>query len=193
MTPLSNATVRTGAWMSAAVISASLALTGCTGSPDAAQELPATAAPSVTPTTASAQDSAVDAAEDAVQRYYVLTDQLLSDPTSSIDEAATASGGEELDELGSQLQEQRSRGERQAGSIALSDVEPLAVELSSPTTVTLRVCVDVSGVDVVDAAGQSVVQPGRPARSQVDVTVVDRSPNGWLVEKTASSGESCAG
>ena len=193
MTPLSNATVRTGAWVSAAAISASLALTACTGSPDAAQEFPATASPSVTPTTASAQDAAVDAAADAVQRYYVLTDHLLSDPTSSIDEAATASSGEELDELRSQLQEQRARGERQTGSIALSDVEPLAVELSSPTTVTLRVCVDVSGVDVVDTAGQSVVQPGRPARSQVDVTVVDWSPNGWLVEKTASSGESCAG
>ncbi|WP_045257567.1 hypothetical protein [Microbacterium hydrocarbonoxydans] len=72
-----------------------------------------------------------------------------------------------LGELQSHAREQFDLGYKQVGSAVVTSVTPTAVDLAAtPATITLKVCVDVSKVDVLDASGNSMknslYNPGRP-------------------------------
>ena len=58
-------------------------------------------------------------------------------------------------------------------------------------TYTVSACLDVSAVDVVDAAGKSVVRPDRPATQGYRYTV-QKAPEGFFVIEDLLKGQSCA-
>jgi hypothetical protein len=79
----------------------------------------------------------------------------------------TVATGWVLGEVQSHAREQLDLGYKQTGDAVVTSVTPTAVDLaSSPATITLKVCVDVSGIDVTDEAGNSLkaslYNPGRP-------------------------------
>jgi len=159
---------------------------------------PSATSPATTPSAeaaASAEPTAESegiAAADAVRAYYRTVDELYSDPASSMDRVAEVAGGTELDELRTLLQQQRAEGARQTGSVGVVSVVTTEELPGPPSTVRADVCIDVSGVDVLDAGGTSVVSSERLARSLVHVVVIDRGVNGWLVEQTVARGEPCS-
>lgn len=70
-------------------------------------------------------------------------------------------------ELESRAREQLDLGYRQIGEAVITGIDATDVDLESePATITLKVCVDVSGIDVLDAAGnslkESLYDPGHP-------------------------------
>lgn len=79
----------------------------------------------------------------------------------------TIATGWVLGEIQSHAREQFDLGYKQTGNAVVTSVTPTAVDLAaSPATITLKVCVDVSGIDVTDAAGNSLkdslYNPGHP-------------------------------
>lgn len=88
-----------------------------------------------------------------------------------------------LGELQAQAQEQEDLGYRQIGEAKITSVKASALKLKSPKpSMTLTVCVDVSGVDVVDAAGKSLkaslYNPGRPVKHVYGAELLD---NAWKI------------
>lgn len=72
-----------------------------------------------------------------------------------------------LGEVQSHAREQFDLGYTQTGDGVVTSIAPTAVDLSAdPATITLKVCVDVSGIDITDAAGNSLkdslYNPGHP-------------------------------
>ncbi|MFS0912062.1 hypothetical protein AB3M89_09745 [Microbacterium sp. 179-I 3D2 NHS] len=72
-----------------------------------------------------------------------------------------------LGELEAKAREQYDLGYKQVGEAEVTSVTPIAVDLASdPATITLKVCIDTSGIDVVDSAGNSMkdslYKPGKP-------------------------------
>lgn len=104
----------------------------------------------------SAIDSIVAAADEISQR---------SDGSAvGLESIAT---GWVLGELQSRAREQFDLGYQQKGEAVVTSVTPVAVDLAGdPATITLKVCIDVSAIDVFDAAGNSLkdslYNPGHP-------------------------------
>jgi len=184
-----------------------LSCTSCTGSGGAGRDdsptsalstAPSATSPATTPSAeapASAEPTAPSeetAAADAVRAYYRTVDELYSDPALSMERAAEVAGGTELDELRTLLQQQRVQGARQTGSVGVVSVVTTEELPGPPATVRADVCIDVSGVDVLDVGGASIVSSERLALSLVHVVVIDRGVNGWLVEQTDARGEPCS-
>jgi len=72
-----------------------------------------------------------------------------------------------LGELQSRAREQFDLEYQQTGEAVITSLTPTAVDLAAaPATVTFKVCIDVSDIDVIDAAGNSLkdslYNPGRP-------------------------------
>lgn len=72
-----------------------------------------------------------------------------------------------LGELEAKAREQYDMGYKQVGEGKVTSVTPLAVDLTpAAATITLKVCIDISGIDVVDSAGNSMkdslYKPGKP-------------------------------
>lgn len=62
-----------------------------------------------------------------------------------------------LGELEAKAREQYDLGYKQRGEAVVTSVTPVAVDLDAdPATITLKVCLDVSGIDVVDSEGTSM-------------------------------------
>jgi hypothetical protein len=172
-------------------------LAACTPTPGSSG--PATIAPSSEkstiappPATTSPGTEAAKEVERAVLAYYDRTDALLSDPQLPIEQATDIAAGIELDELRRLLQEERADGRRQTGQAIVGSLEVIEVDLTPPATAMARICLDVTGVDVVDANGASVVLPEREARSVVDLNLVEQDATGWVVDRTEAEGIPCA-
>jgi hypothetical protein len=151
------------------VLVTALAATGCTPEAPRANEKPT---PTSTPLFAS-DEEALAAAEEAYAAYLAVTDQIFADggtDTSMLGAVATGSQLE-VDENG--FRDVVSKGLRSVGQTTFTDAELQrystdVAELEAAVTVYL--CEDVSGVDVVDASGLSVVQQDRPDRVRYEVT-----------------------
>lgn len=88
-----------------------------------------------------------------------------------------------LGEVQAHAREQFDLGYTQKGTSKVTSVTPVAVDLAaSPATITLKVCVDVSGIDIVDAAGNSLksslYNPGRPVAHIYGAVFED---NAWKI------------
>lgn len=88
-----------------------------------------------------------------------------------------------LGELQSYAQQQRDLGYRQVGQAQVTSVKASAVKLKGPKpSMNVTVCVDVAGIDVLDAAGKSLKRslynPGRPVKHVYGAHFVD---NVWKI------------
>lgn len=101
-----------------------------------------------------------------------------------------------------ELELRRSAGQVQTGDTKIASLSVSAVDLTPVPggypKVVLRACVDVSGVDVLDAAGRSVVTATRKDRARSDVTMYryakgtpGAEAGGWFVYEATSKAEPC--
>ena len=97
---------------------------------------------------------------------------------------------------------QRTPGLRQIGTTQVASLSVTSVDLTPEPggypEVVLQACLDVSGVDIVDSTGSSIVLPEREERSKSTVTMYRYEPGtkgaeavGWFVYEATALNEPC--
>jgi hypothetical protein len=177
-----------------------IAMGGCAsdGNDPKATPTPTSSSSSPAPTTTSPtpqsdSEIASEAASALVAKYYATVDRLGQQPTKSLDALSTVATGVQLSAQQTLLKSQRKANEKQVGDtkIAKLDVQSVNLDNSDPDvgkvpTVQIDVCWDVSGVDVVDATGKSIVSSSRPDTGWTRLTVANyhyaaNPTEGWRV------------
>jgi len=150
-------------------------------------------APSATSSPSSPSDVASADAISAMRSYFAVVSEVGQDPKSSLKRLRTVATSTQLQALETLQRSQREQGRRQSGSTAINEFRVQSVNLdnSDPAagkvpTVVIDVCWDVSGVDVIDRRGASVVSPSRPDTGWTRYSVANYDyaddPNGgWRV------------
>jgi hypothetical protein len=128
-----------------------------------------------------------------VNDYYAIRNQLRRDPTQPLSKLKSVAISTELTTQQTLFKREREQGLHQIGETKVVELEVQSVNLdnSDPQagkvpTVQIDVCFDVSGVDVLDADGKSVVTPERPDTGWIRYSVAnyqwDSDPDGaWRV------------
>lgn len=189
----------------AGIAALTLLISSCSGQDDpVAQPTPSSVAPttsapassSVVPV--SAEDQAVSEATEAVNAFYAAIDRLNIDSNSDTATLQEVSTGEAYLVQERSAVQMKARGLTQIGNSRVIDATPFSIDLTTDAaasppkfpTVVMDTCLDVSGVNVVDAEGKSVVPSTRPAQTTARLELV-RFDFGWRVTQIASSGEPC--
>lgn len=189
----------------AGIAALTLLISSCSGQDDpVAEPTPSSAAPTTSAPTsssvvpASAEDQAVAEATDLVRAYYAEIDRVNLDPNADANTLRDVAANEAFDlQLRTALQT-KARGLTQIGNVRVLEVTPFSIDLSSDSTTTppkyptivMDTCIDVSGVNVVDAEGKSVVASTRPPQSAARIDVV-QFDFGWRVNAIQSAGQPC--
>jgi len=154
---------------------------------------PASSPSSSSPTPTSPSESATNAATATVNDYYAVRNQLRRDPTQPLSLLKSVAISTELTTQQTLFKRERKQGLHQTGETKVVELQVQSVNLdnSDPQagnvpTVQIDVCFDVSGVDVLDADGKSVVSPERPDTGWIRYSVAnyqwDSDPDGsWRV------------
>ncbi|QZN87022.1 hypothetical protein [Cellulomonas sp. C5510] len=159
---------------------------GCTGEPrppttstTSGTPTPSAASPSLTPVP-SPEDAATPRAEEVVRSYLrAQTDCLTDPPATEITCFEAVAIGTELVNLKNALTSAQAMETRVVGEIVVAAVELQGIDLTSDPaasppvvpTIVFDVCADVSGYNVVDKDGRSIVPPDRAATSPLEVSV----------------------
>lgn len=172
-----------------------VALAACTEDDGSAYPPATTSTPAATtsPTPPTEPQAASAAAEAKVREFYATTNQLRQDPSLKLSKLKTVAVSSELTSQQHLLRSERRDGYRQVGDTKIVELRVQAVNLdnSDPKagkvpTVQVDVCYDVSGADLVDEDGKSVVSSDRPDTGWIRHTVAnyewDSDPDGtWRV------------
>ena len=160
------------------------------GGSTAPSEPATTTAPATSP---SETEVASKAASKLLRRYFATVDRLRQQPERPIGQLGAVAVSTQLTAQEKLIREQRSNGLRQTGStnIARLTVQSVNLDNTDPQagqvpTVQIDVCYDVSGVDVLDKDGKSVVTPDRPETGWVRYSVANyqwkaNPRDGWRV------------
>jgi len=167
--------------LAALVVVLAASCTGGTAQPSpvttSATTTPATTSPTPTPTP---EDEAALRAGEVVRAYLRAQTNCLTDPpTTEITCFDPVAIGTELVSLKNALTSAQAMETRVVGDIAVASIQLQGVDLTNDAaasppvvpTVVFDVCADVSGYNVVDKAGQSIVPPNRAAASPLKVSV----------------------
>lgn len=162
------------------------------------------AQPSIGPSQEPAAQTPADlAAAEATVRYEEfirVQDQVAQSGYENLDAYATVAIAPEYTQL--VLEARRFADQRLTGDTEIVSVAVDAVVLPDAPDVrpkvTLRACLDVSQVDVLDSGGTSVVAPDRPDRAAQTVLLEKFEPGtegaeagGWFVAEVQKRGEPC--
>lgn len=114
---------------------------------------------------------------DAIRSRYRVLDRIRQDPDRPLRLLTSVSTGAQLAGEQALVRRERKEGRRQVGD---TEVIEIKVESVSPATrsgesatVVVDACWDVAKVDVLDAAGRSVITPERPDRGWTRFTVTE--------------------
>ena len=155
-----------------AILLAGIVLAGLTGCFGSDPDLVPDPEPTTTPVFAS-DEEALAAAEEAYAAYFFVSDSILNEGGAQPERLQTVASNEMYElQLGG-YNEARASGLRSVGQTTVDSVELQHYDASSAdgkAIVTVYACVDVTGVDLVDATGTSVVSPTRPNRTSVEAT-----------------------
>jgi hypothetical protein len=163
---------------------------GASGSPTPSSS-PTTASPA--PTAPSESEVASEAASAVVRRFFATVDAVRQDSSRPSTDLAAVAASIELAAQKKLLSSQREKGLRQVGNttVVTLEVQSISLDNSDPATghvptAVVDVCWDVSQVDVLDRAGQSVVSPDRPSVGRTRLTVANFAyatdpAGGWRV------------
>lgn len=128
-----------------------------------------------------------------LRRYFAALDSVRANPAASIDSLSAVAIGIELNSDQRLVEGQRARGLRQTGTTRIAQLQVVSVnrDNSAPTAgkvpaVSVAVCWDVTGADLVDKSGHSVVSSSRPKRGWTIYTVANyewtsHPADGWRV------------
>ncbi|MBM6402287.1 hypothetical protein [Phycicoccus sonneratiae] len=183
--------------IAAVAVLAAVALAGCNDGDatptvsSATQTATATSAsssstPTPTKSLTPAEQDLVDA-EQSVIDYWRVLDSTGADPKSNLNVLATVARGQALAQWQSTLSDYRSKGWVQQGAAKV--VDPAAAKKANKKF-SVTACIDVTGVEVVDASGKSVVASSRPNRQQYTYEV-EKSPQGFFVTVDRLEGRPC--
>lgn len=144
--------------------------------------------PTPTPTKAlTPEEQDVRSAEEAITQYWRVIDEAASDPTQSLNVLATVARSQALAQWQTTLAEYRTKQWKQVGR---SSVDDAVAVTEDGKAFTVRACLDVSSLDVVDAAGKSIVVANRPAKQQYTY-MVEKAPEGFFVIEDTLKGQPC--
>ena len=167
-----------------ALVGLVLLLAGCVPAPAASPSSP-------TPTPAApvfaSEEEALAAAEQAYAAYLALADTIGQEGGSGSERARALLSPSLANEEIAGFENLAEQGLRTLGATSYSGFTAQSVELGSSTGfLTAYVCSDVSGVDVIDGSGVSVVTPDRADKipfvvtfDQVDGSVLLGSKTVW--------------
>ena len=180
-----------------AAVACGVALAGCNAedtppSPGPTSPAPSagTTATSATPTptqTLTPEQQDLRSAEEAITQYWRVIDEAASDPTQSLNVLATVARSQALAQWQTTLAEYRTKQWKQVGR---SSVDDAVAVTEDGKAFTVRACLGVSSLDVVDAAGKSIVVANRPAQQQYTYTV-EKAPEGFFVIEDTLKGQPC--
>lgn len=135
-------------------------------------------ASATTPPTESQQAAAV--AEAKLREYYATTNRLRQDPSLPVSALKSVAISSELTSQQHLLGTERKEGRRQIGNTEIAEltVQNVNLDNSDPRAgqvpvVQIDVCYDVSGADLVDRDGRSVVSTDRPDSGWIRHTVAN--------------------
>ena len=182
-----------------AAFACAVALTGCNA--DDTQPSPGPTSPGLSPSSGTAATSSpptptrsltpeeqdLRSAEEAITEYWRVIDGSASDPTQSLNVLATVARSQALAQWQTTLAEYRTKQWKQVGR---SSVDDAVAVTEDGKAFTVRACLDVSSLDVVDAAGKSIVVANRPAQQQYTYTV-EKAPEGFFVIEDTLKGQPC--
>lgn len=151
-----------------------LLLTGCVPHPSPTLPSPE---PTSTPVFAS-DEEALAAAEAAYREYEAEVDRSLS--TYDQDGLPKVATGDALSAAIKAATDLEKRGQRQTGTSTIDSLS-LVAGGAEDESVQIYACLDVSGTDLVDGSGKSVVPSGRPTRFPVTVNLDWSSEAGVLL------------
>lgn len=146
------------------------AVTACAESSPTTTPTTTPTQPVTTPSATATSDTEVAraAATNIVHDYFAVLDDLRQDHDQSIHGLTKVATSTQLTAAQRLVENERAKKLKQVGDIRLAEtsVENVSLDNSDPKagkvpTVTIDVCWDVRDVDVVDAAGTSVVSPDR--------------------------------
>lgn len=183
-------------WIPAFVLGAALVLAGCSST--APVPAPTLSEPSVSPsrsTTAppTPEDEAALHAEEVLRAYFRARTTCLANPQKTpitcFDSVAITT---ELTNLRNELVAAQQMGTRVTGDVLVESVTRKSVDLTNkvnetPPTVPQVVftsCIDLSGYNILDKDGKSVVPAGRKSRPLITATVLNYKfpdPSQWRV------------
>jgi hypothetical protein len=194
MEPRMNYRLGFRSWAAGALVLA--AVTACNdGGADPGPE-PTTASPTSSSSSTSPTSPSESAAADAtalVRRYFAVLDEARTTTASPLSDLKAVAIGTQLTAQSKLVKNGRQRGLHQVGAtrIVRLKVQSVDLENSDPSvgkvpTVAVDVCWDVSGADLQDKSGQSVVSPDRADRGWTRYTVANyhwsQNPTGgWRI------------
>ena len=145
-----------------------LALAGCSNTAEIPRADPS---PSASPLFAS-EDEALEAATAVYEEYLAVLDSALADPTFDYSALESLAEDKAREVAIADIESFRQDGLRITGPRALVSTElQLISTTSTGSDVAMYACEDVSGVNLVNAAGESLSSEGRPDRSLFEVVV----------------------
>ena len=138
------------------------------------------------------EEEALAAAEDAYQAYLDVSNAVAQAGWVDTSLLEKVERGDALADEVETASSFAAKGYRQLGSSTFDSVELQQLEDLGAGSVNLVVylCLDVSGVDVVDPTGSSVVAPSRPDRQALEVEMDDADGTLKLNRSEAWSGAS---
>lgn len=146
---------------------------------------PTDPSPTPTPTGFASEEEAFAAAEATYRAYVDALNQVdLSDP-STFEEVYRWTTGDANAAIRTSLSSMAAENWTVSGESAVTVVEPSPIyEADDKAMVSLAVCVDVSGVDVIDADGVSQVESDRRDEEPLTVSLMHSptAPYGALIE-----------
>lgn len=165
-----------------------LLLSSCSSGGDTPSSTPASPgvpSPSPTPTaTPTPSPSTVQerAAVEGIVMYLEVLDRLASDPQADLDELHNVAREQALAQMQSTLLQYRQDGWRKVGTQVSTFVSGTPGSSAAEWSITM--CVDSTGVDIVDSAGNSVVEPGSQRRFLSEFDVQQMGESGiWFVTR----------
>lgn len=139
------------------------------------------------------EDEAIAAAEEVYREYLRVSDDVTT--TGDVDVAAfeAVAIGQALSEAQVAAENYQLAGITRVGKVEVAALTPSEVSLETEVReVTLEVCLDVSGTDLIGPDGESVVSPDDPDRLASTAFVRDYlDRGGWLVARIVAEGEPC--
>ena len=190
----------------AGIAAFALLISSCSGQDDpVAEPTPSSAAPTSSASTSSsvvpvtAEDQALADVTEIVNQYYALLDQVSSDRNADANILRDVATGDALQNAIRNDVRSKAQGRVQIGNVKVLEIEPFSIDLTSDPaadprkyeTIVIDTCVDVSGVNVVDAEGKSVVLATRLPQSGDRFSVVHYD-FGWRVTTVEYAGQPCA-
>lgn len=178
-----------------AAVLALLLVTGCndpgTVDPRAtASSAPSTATPSPSPSgtkSETPQERGARLAGDAVVKYWGVVDDLATHPDKSLNLLDPVARDQARAQMQTLLSTYAAKGLVQRGTSSLTDV---VATTKDGKAFTVKACVDVSTVDLVDKSGASQVNPDRPDQQRYTYKVI-RTAEGFFVTEDSLKGKPC--